>query len=86
MESSQVDSVNMAEHFDCLSSFLVLDSIPVEKYRSKRTGINFCFAKVPGPLVNGFLCLGRYSWLIKSVIIIKTCHVLRMLFQLNKSC
>ncbi|XP_015753164.1 PREDICTED: uncharacterized protein C3H1.02c-like [Acropora digitifera] len=47
----------MAEHFDCLSSFLVLDSIPVEKYRSKRTGINFCFAKVPGPLVNGFLCL-----------------------------
>ena len=65
MKSSQVDSVNMAEHFDCLSSFLVLDSIPVEKYRSKRTGINFCFAKVPGPLVNGFLCLGRYSWLIK---------------------
>ena len=37
----------------------VLDSIPVEKYRSKRTGINFCFAKVPGPLVNGFLCLGE---------------------------
>lgn len=51
--------VKMAEHFECLSSFQVLDSIPVEKYRSKRTGINFCFAKVPGPLVNGFLCLGK---------------------------
>ena len=49
----------MAEHFECLSSFVVLDSIPVEKYRSERTGINFCFAKVPGPLVNGFLCLGE---------------------------
>ncbi|KAL9988958.1 hypothetical protein ACROYT_G003456 [Oculina patagonica] len=47
----------MAEHFERLASFQVLDSIPVEKYRSKRTGINFCFAKVPGPLVNGFLCL-----------------------------
>ncbi|XP_073242896.1 uncharacterized protein C05D11.1-like [Porites lutea] len=47
----------MAEHFELLSSFVVLDSIPVKKYRSKRTGINFCFAEVPGPLVNGFLCL-----------------------------
>lgn len=51
--------VKMADHFECLASFQVLDSIPVEKYRSKRTGINFCFAKVPGPLVNGFLCLGK---------------------------
>ena len=49
----------MAENFERLSSFHVLDSILVEKYRSKRTGINFCFAKVPGPLVNGFLCLGK---------------------------
>lgn len=49
----------MAENFEQISSFKVLDSIQVEKYRSKRTGINFCFAKVPGPLVNGFLCLGK---------------------------
>lgn len=49
----------MADHFERLCSFQVLDSIPVEKYRSKRTGIKFCFAKVPGPLVNGFLCLGK---------------------------
>lgn len=55
--------VKMAEHFECLASFQVLDSIPVEKYQSKRTGINFCFAKVPGPLVNGFLCLGKFELL-----------------------
>lgn len=54
--------LKMAEHFELLSSFVVLDSICVKKYRSKRTGINFCFAEVPGPLVNGFLCLGKWSW------------------------
>lgn len=48
----------MAANFEILSSFKVLDSIPFAKYRSKRTGIQFCFAQVPGPLVNGYLCLG----------------------------
>lgn len=57
-----LSSLKMAEHFELLSSFVVLDSIPVKKYRSKRTGINFCFAEVPGPLVNGFLCLGKWPF------------------------
>ena len=48
----------MADNFECVSSFTVLDSIAIQKYRSKRTGIQFCFAQVPGPVVNGFLCLG----------------------------
>ncbi|XP_048587317.1 uncharacterized protein C05D11.1 isoform X1 [Nematostella vectensis] len=48
---------NMADNFELLTSFEVLGDIPVKKYRSKRTGIQFCFAQVRGPLVNGFLCL-----------------------------
>ncbi|XP_031560013.1 uncharacterized protein C05D11.1-like [Actinia tenebrosa] len=47
----------MAANFESISSFTVLDYIPIKKYRSKRTGIQFCFAQVPGPLVNGYLCL-----------------------------
>lgn len=47
----------MAANFENLCSFKVLDSIPVTKYRSKKTGIQLCFAQVPGPLVNGYLCL-----------------------------
>ncbi|KAK3733082.1 hypothetical protein QZH41_008418 [Actinostola sp. cb2023] len=50
----------MAENFENLCSFEVLDSIQIKKYRSKRTGIQFCFAQVPGPLVNGYLCLASF--------------------------
>ena len=67
----------MAENFEQISSFKVLDAIQVEKYRSKRTGINFCFAKVPGPLVNGFLCLGKLRAAI--IILLLSCEFLPIL-------
>ena len=55
----------MAEKYERLDSFQFLDLIPVKKYRSKRTGINFCFAQVQGPLVNGFLCLGKKQFFLE---------------------
>ncbi len=49
----------MADRFEKLCSFRFLESLKVEKYRSKRTGITLCFVEVPGPLVNGYFTLGR---------------------------
>ncbi|CAB4004421.1 uncharacterized protein C05D11.1-like [Paramuricea clavata] len=47
----------MADHFEKLCSFRFLESLKVEKYKSKRTGITLCFVEVPGPLVNGYFTL-----------------------------
>lgn len=55
----------MAEEFEQICSFQFLDHVQVEKYKSKRTGLTLCFVQVPGPLVNGFFCLGME--LIKAV-------------------
>ena len=45
--------------FELLCQVNVVDLIPVEKYRSLRTGLTVCVANVSGPLVNGYFCLGK---------------------------
>lgn len=54
----------MADHFENMCSFRFLDSLKVEKYKSKKTGITVCFVEVPGPLVNGYFTLGMTSELV----------------------
>ena len=48
-----------AAGFEKLCSFRFLESLQVEKYKSKTTGVTLCFVDVPGPLVNGFFTLGK---------------------------
>ena len=63
----------MADHaapdFELLCKLKLLDVIPVEKYRSSRTGLVICIANVEGPLVNGYFCLGKHgvqrTWVAK---------------------
>ena len=64
----------MAEKFEKICSFRFLDEVQVEKYKSNRTGLTLCFVQVPGPLVNGFFCLGMV--LIKAVkkSLLKCCN------------
>ena len=47
----------VAEDYKPECQYTLLDLIPVEKYRSTKTGISLCIAKVQGPLVNGYCCL-----------------------------
>lgn len=47
----------MSSQFSKLQSLVLEPGIPVEKYRSNRSGLTVCVADVPGPLVNGFFCL-----------------------------
>ena len=57
----------MATAYECISSVTADGNIPVNKYRSKKTGLNVFVAEVEGPLVNGFFCLGNNFC--------KVCHV-----------
>ena len=45
--------------FELKYSGKVNDVIPVFKYKSRDTGLTLIISQVPGPLVNGFLCLGN---------------------------
>lgn len=45
--------------FELLCQLNLVDLIPIEKYRSLRTGLTVCVANVQGPLVNGYFCIGR---------------------------
>jgi len=47
-----------ADDYELQYSGKVNDIIPVCKYRSRRTGLCIVVAEVPGPLVNGYFCLG----------------------------
>ena len=49
---------NSSHGFELLCKVNVVGLIPVEKYKSLRTGLTVCVANVPGPLVNGYLCVG----------------------------
>ena len=33
--------------------------VRVSKYKSNKTGLVVCLAEVEGPLVNGYICLGK---------------------------
>ncbi|XP_047987418.1 uncharacterized protein C05D11.1-like [Leguminivora glycinivorella] len=44
-------------HFKLISSTKASDVIPVNKYKSERTGLTVIIADVEGPVVNGFFCL-----------------------------
>jgi len=48
-----------ADEYALQYSGKVNDIIPVCKYRSLKTGLRIVVAQVQGPLVNGYLCLGR---------------------------
>ncbi|XP_022082849.1 uncharacterized protein C05D11.1-like [Acanthaster planci] len=47
----------MAAHFEKTCSVISNGVVPVNKYRSTRTGLQVFIAQVEGPLVNGFFCL-----------------------------
>lgn len=40
------------------------DIHPVTKYRSKRTGMEIVHAEIEGPMVNGYIVLGKLKVLI----------------------
>ncbi|XP_033646112.1 uncharacterized protein C05D11.1-like [Asterias rubens] len=47
----------MAAHFEQTCSVVSNGIVPVNKYKSTRTGLQVFIAEVEGPLVNGFFCL-----------------------------
>lgn len=52
----------MADNFELLFSVKANNTIPVFKYKSKKTGLTVCIAQVEGPLVNGYFCLGNVNF------------------------
>lgn len=63
MAPTPVDSspANNMGGFELVSTFKSNDIIPVHKYKSSNTGLTVVIAEVDGPVVSGFLCLGKYS-------------------------
>ena len=47
--------------FESVYSVTADGNVPIEKYRSKKTGLTVFIAQVEGPLVNGYFCLGKTS-------------------------
>lgn len=50
---------NTFENYEKLCQIKLSNGVPVEKYRSKRTGLHIVLAKVEGPLVSGYFTLGK---------------------------
>lgn len=48
---------SLAEHYDLLCEYQASGTVPVAKYRSKRTGLHIILARIEGPLVNGYFTL-----------------------------
>lgn len=46
--------------FELVYNLLFNNSIPVRLYKSLNTGLTVSIAQIKGPLVNGYLCLGKY--------------------------
>ena len=51
-------SLKMELGYEKLASCEVA-GVPIEKYKSTRSGLVACLAQVEGPLVNGYFCLGE---------------------------
>jgi len=45
------------DKYELLSTASLQGVIPVEKYRSKSTGVTVCIAQVEGPIVSGYICV-----------------------------
>jgi len=45
------------EHYEEIASLKANNHIPVQKFRSKRTGLTVIISQVEGPVVNGYFCL-----------------------------
>jgi len=45
------------EHYEEVASLKANNHIPVQKFRSKRTGLTVIISQVEGPVVNGYFCL-----------------------------
>ncbi|MPC94593.1 hypothetical protein E2C01_089770 [Portunus trituberculatus] len=53
----QGNTTNLGDNYEFICEYLASGSIPVAKYRSKRTGLHIVLARVEGPLVNGYFTL-----------------------------
>jgi len=47
----------MSEHWELVSSLKANNAIPVERWRSLRSGLSLTLAQVEGPVVSGYFCL-----------------------------
>lgn len=53
----QGNTTNLGDNYEFICEYLASGSVPVTKYRSKRTGLHIVLARVEGPLVNGYFTL-----------------------------
>lgn len=53
---------SLADNYEYVCELRASGSVPVAKYRSKRTGLHIVLARIEGPLVNGYFTVGKFVW------------------------
>ena len=52
----------ICKHWELVANISVEDTLPVYKFRSKRTGIIIVLASAESPIVNGYFCLSTEAF------------------------
>ena len=52
----------ICKNWELISKFTLEDTLPVLKYRSKRTGMTVAFSPAESPIVNGYFCLATEAF------------------------
>ena len=63
-EDEQSSSCNspICKHWELLTNITIDDTLPVYKFKSKRTGMTVVLAPGESPIVNGYLCLATEAF------------------------
>lgn len=73
------NSTTLSSNYEFLCELRASGTIPVVKYRSRRTGMNVVIARVEGPVVNGYFTLGKSLlpniWLVSSRYFESGCYI-----------
>ena len=52
----------ICNHWELLTNITIDDTLPVHKFRSKRTGMTIVLAPGESPIVNGYFCLSTEAF------------------------
>ena len=52
----------ICKHWELITNITIDDTLPVYKYRSKRTGLTIVLAPGESPIVNGYFCLATEAF------------------------
>ena len=57
-----LEDCSVCQHWELVSNLTIDGSLPVAKYRSRRTGLTVAIGNAESPIVNGYFCLATEAF------------------------